>query len=63
MNKFITVTTSEGQKYSINIDHIILVTSQNDGKSIIYFTPILQDSWSVLTVEEVYEDVMAIINH
>jgi len=60
MNKFITVTDSNGLTYTFNVSHIICVLKDAHG------TIIKHSSWgnncSSLAVREAYDYVMAMIN-
>ena len=57
MTKFIELTY-EGQKFSINVNYIIRVVKTKTGATL-HFKG--NGAFSVLTVEESYEDVKALI--
>lgn len=56
MSKFITVTSTRGLTYSINVSHIICVLKDDKG-TIIRHTPWGEKGTSSLAVKESYEDI------
>ncbi|WP_294591596.1 hypothetical protein [uncultured Bacteroides sp.] len=61
MNKFITVTSTKGFTYSLNVSHIIGVQKDDDG-TVIKHTPWGENNTSTLIVKEAYDYVMNMIN-
>lgn len=55
MSKFITVTGEQGDLYSLNVNHIIMVKKENDSNSaIVYFTSVSQGFYCLHPQEDYY---------